>query len=96
MSSFVVFFLSQNHAVVENKRVLPVLVPGPRIILHLLLLLLLDHALLRIGTHLKNGNFTNSFRIGWKSAYYDQIVHGYSGNCIVDLLNATRIITAES
>ena len=44
--------------VVENKRVLPVLVPSPRIIL--------DHA----------GNFTNSFRIGRKCAYCDQIVDG--------------------
>ena len=29
-------FMSQNHAVVENKRVLPVLVPGPGTILLLL------------------------------------------------------------
>ena len=32
MSNFVVCFMSQNFAVVENKRVLPVLVPIPGII----------------------------------------------------------------
>ena len=37
-------FMSQNRAVVLNKRVLPVLVPNPGISLLLRLLLLLDHA----------------------------------------------------
>ena len=56
-------FMSQNRAVVENKRVLPTFVPSPGIILQLKT---------RVGALLKNGNFTNSFRIGWNSAFCDQ------------------------
>ena len=63
----------------------------------LILLLLLDHALNGLGTHLKNGILTNCFRIGWKSAYCDPTVDSILivSLHLVRIVNDTRIIMAE-
>ena len=82
IEQFRLCFMSQNRAVVENKRVLPVLVPGPGTIL-----LLLAGSLLGIGTLLNDENFPTRFRIGRKgfldenSRFYTLVQNRLYGLC---------------
>lgn len=66
------FNVAKTHNCTEQM-VLPILIPSPGIFL-LFLLLPLDHAELRIGTLLKNGNCTELVR---HTHFCDQIISSY-------------------